>query len=479
MSTNMQVYNTLTRRLEPFEPIEPSEVRIYACGITVYDEAHIGHASQAIIFDVIRSYLEYAGLTVTYVRNFTDIDDKIIAKSHETGKTAAEISNHYIEDTRQDLAALKIRPASFEPKVTDHVQDIIDFVQGLIDKQHAYVAHGDVYFDVTTAPGYGKLSHRSAEDVGAEEEGKGKRHVADFALWKSSKPGEPSWESPWGPGRPGWHIECSVMARKYLGDTFDVHGGGMDLVFPHHENEIAQTESYTGKPFAKYWIHNGLVMVDNQKMSKSLGNFYTIKQALAQYPADVIRYVVLTHHYSSNIDFSEQAFRNAEKRVLYFYRTLQRVDAHIHGTAARDGVEPDQELLGGFERAMNDNFNTAEVVATLSHAFASANEALMSRKKADAATPDLAAFRAAVTKIASVLRIFDEDPKTVIDDITDRVLRRNGVTVQQIEALIDERARARAEKDYARADEIRDRLQDSGIALMDGPDGTEWEVSVD
>ena len=458
---------------------------MYGCGITVYDEAHIGHASQAIFFDVIRNYLEYSGYDVTYVRNFTDIEDKIIAKSHETGTPPLEISAHYIEDTRRDLAAIKVKPATFEPKVTEHVDDIVEFVRQLVEKGHAYISDGDVYFDVTTARDYGKLSHRTLDDANNSndeaEEGAGKRRPADFTLWKSSKPGEPSWPSPWGDGRPGWHIECSVMARKFLGDTLDVHGGGMDLVFPHHENEIAQTESLTGKPMARYWIHNGLVMVENKKMSKSLGNFFTIKQALAEYPADVIRYLVLSHHYSSNIDFSGQSFRNAEKRVLYFYRTLRRVNEYLCSLPEAISVAPDEEMVSVFETSMNDNFNTAEVIGNLSRSFARANDAVMNTKaKDEESRVFLPAFSAAAERIAKVLGMFDEDPEAIVQDITNRVLKRTAIDETQIETLIDERSAARREKSFDRADAIRDQLRGAGITLLDRPDGTsEWEVSID
>jgi cysteinyl-tRNA synthetase len=460
---------------------------MYGCGITVYDEAHIGHASQAIFFDVIRNYLEYSGYDFIYVRNFTDIEDKIIAKSHETGTPPLEISAHYIEDTRRDLAAIKVKPATFEPKVTEHVDDIVEFVRQLVEKGHAYISDGDVYFDVTTPRDYGKLSNRTLDEANDSndeaEEGTGKRRPADFTLWKSSKLGEPSWPSPWGDGRPGWHIECSVMARKFLGDTLDVHGGGMDLVFPHHENEIAQTESLTGKPMARYWIHNGLVMVENKKMSKSLGNFFTIKQALAEYPADVIRYLVLSHHYSSNIDFSGQSFRNAEKRVLYFYRTLRRVNEYLYSLPDTSPVAPDEEMVSAFETSMNDNFNTAEVIGNLSRSFARANDAVMNtntKAKDEESRVFLPAFSAAVELIAKVFGMFDEDPEMIVQDVTNRVLKRTAIDETQIEALIDERSAARREKSFDRADAIRDQLRGAGITLLDRPDGTsEWEVSID
>jgi cysteinyl-tRNA synthetase len=290
---SIKVYNTLSKKVEEFIPLQPDRVTMYACGITVYDEAHIGHASQAVFFDVIRTYLVHKGHKVSYVRNFTDIDDKIIKRANETKKLASEISEKYIAETRNDLAKIKVRPADIEPKVTEHIPDIIAFIEALISKGFAYPSAGDVLFSVEKCADYGKLSNRTVEDLMGLELDSKKKNPADFSLWKAAKQGEPSWDSPWGKGRPGWHIECSVMARKYLGDTLDIHGGGIDLLFPHHENEIAQSESLTGKPLSRYWLHNGLVMVNNQKMSKSLGNFYTIKEALEKFEPDVIRYISL------------------------------------------------------------------------------------------------------------------------------------------------------------------------------------------
>ncbi|HAH31884.1 MAG TPA: cysteine--tRNA ligase, partial [Elusimicrobia bacterium] len=300
----MKIYNSLTRAKEEFKQITPGEVKMYACGITVYDECHIGHAMQAVFFDVIRRYLEHIGNKVTYVRNYTDVDDKIIAKGVELGCDPLDVSARYIAESEKDMAALKVRPATHQPKVSDNIREIQDFISGLLAKGAAYVSSGEVFFDVPKFKDYGRLSGRKTEELLSEEAPvAGKRSPFDFSLWKPAKPGEPAWDSPWGRGRPGWHIECSALANKFLGKTLDIHGGGLDIIFPHHENEIAQSEALNSCKFANYWIHNGLVMVDNRKMSKSLKNFYTIKEALAKYQADVIRYMILSFSVSSNVNF--------------------------------------------------------------------------------------------------------------------------------------------------------------------------------
>ncbi|MBD3242112.1 MAG: cysteine--tRNA ligase [Chitinivibrionales bacterium] len=476
----IRLYNTLDRKIEEFTPQDPHRVRIYACGVTVYDEAHIGHASQAVFFDIVRSYLQFRGYEVEYVRNFTDIDDKIINKARETGQSAAQVSEHYIEETRKDLAALKVRPADVEPKVTDHIDDIIGFIEELCAKGCAYEAAGNVLFSLESYEQYGKLSNRRVDEAYEGEPLEGKKHPADFALWKASKPGEPSWPSPWGPGRPGWHIECSALARRYLGDTLDIHGGGVDLVFPHHENEIAQSESRSGKPLARYWVHNGLVMVNGQKMSKSLGNFYTIKQALAEHVPDVIRYVILSHHYSSNIDFSHDSFRNAEKRIYYFYRTLAAVTAFL---AEHDHATPNEErrtgdLLEQFAAAMDDNLNTAKALAAVSNVFTEANALLENRKmpkgeKADA----LRRFLGNLRPVADVLQILNEEPAGVLEAMKTRFLERRGIEREMIEARIAQRRGAKQRKDYATADAIRAQLGALGIKLLDLADRTEWEIA--
>ncbi|MBN1981198.1 MAG: cysteine--tRNA ligase [Chitinivibrionales bacterium] len=482
---SIRVYNTLSRSMEEFSTIEPNRVRMYACGITVYDEAHIGHASQAVFFDIIRNYLEYRGFRVDYIRNFTDIDDRIIAKANKTNKTAAEISTYFIQETKRDLESVKVKAATLEPKVTDHITEIIAVISGLIDKGAAYESNGDVLFAVETFKDYGKLSHQRPSELLEIEPGGGKRNPADFALWKASKPGEPAWQSPWGFGRPGWHIECSAMARKYLGDTLDIHGGGIDLVFPHHENEIAQSESLTGKPLARYWIHNGLVMVNNQKMSKSLGNFYTIKEAVRKYVPDVIRFIILSHHYSSRIDFSEDAFKNAEKRVFYFYKTLllvnrfasQAKDSKQQKGAAGNGHN---DLLAQFENAMDDNFNTAKVIAELSVACSTINKSIADKKmSAEQKTASAVQFIAHVKTMSGVLGFLDEEPESVIQRIKQQYVNRIGYSTEAIEQEIAQRSEAKKQKDFSRADAIRTGLLQKGIKLLDTAGATEWEIVMD
>ena len=399
----IRIYNTMSRTLEDFVPLQDKKVGMYACGITVYDDAHIGHAMQAVVFDVIRNFLEYRGYEVCYVRNFTDVDDKIIARAGREGVEPLDLSARYISETRKDLEALHVRPATHEPKVSEFIDEIISFISELVEKDFAYESQGDVLFDVSSIKEYGKLSHRKLDDLLNRDSDAKKRNPQDFALWKSAKPGEPFWASPWGNGRPGWHIECSAMSRKLLGDSFDIHGGGIDLIFPHHENEIAQSESLTGKPMAKYWLHNGLIMVDKQKMSKSLGNFYTVKDALEKFSADEIRFLILSNHFTSNFDFSKEAFRVARKRVYYFYRTLQQVDSVLAENGIADSAGSGA-LLEAFEQAMDENFNTSRVIAALSSAFSEINGLLTGKRKVLLQNLDkLAVFRADTVKISKVL----------------------------------------------------------------------------
>jgi cysteinyl-tRNA synthetase len=481
MENELKVYNTLSRKVEPFRTINENEVRMYACGITVYDESHVGHASQAIIFDTIRNILEYLGYKVTYVRNFTDIEDKIINKAKATGKTTSEISSFYIEDSSKDLASLKVRPADHEPKVTDHVEDIIAFVQRLVDKGYAYVNNHEVLFDVLKFKDYGKLSKQKVEQLVSTEDTPNKKNPLDFSLWKPAKEGEPSWDSPWGPGRPGWHIECSVMANTYLGETLDIHGGGLDLVFPHHENEIAQSEACTGKPFANYWIHNGLVMVDGRKMAKSLGNFYTIKDIVKKFHPDIIRFTILSNHYSSNIDFAESIFITSSKRVYYFYKTLCTVNQLIkaHAPAHETNLLP--EVIGGiqadFRSAVMDNFNTARAIANLSDLFTRINAFITAKTpKMKEKIYTLQRFREEFGVIAGVLGICDEDPEEFIKKYKQRFLDEHDISLAEIEEKIEVRTQARKNKDYGTADRIRNELKEQKIMLQDTPQGVEWDV---
>lgn len=478
----IKVYNSLSRKKEDFIPLDDKNIKMYACGITPYDDAHIGHAMQAVIFDTIRRYLEYRGYNVTYVRNFTDVDDKIINRANKEGVSPSEIALKYINSSKQDLLSLKVKPASFEPLVSDNIQNIIDFVNGLIQKGYAYEKKGSVYFNVKAFNGYGKLSGRTIEDLTHEEiADSDKNFPGDFALWKAYKEGEPYWESPWGKGRPGWHIECSAMAKTFLGDSIDIHGGGVDIIFPHHENEVAQSEALTGKQFAKYWLHNGLVMVGKQKMSKSLGNFYTIKDALQKYGADVIRYMILSFSYNSNSNFEEQNFLNAEKRVHYYYTTLKRINDVLPN--CKDEGECDEEFakeLSKFESkilsSMDDNFNTAEALAGLNELFAMVNQFLDKTKKCS--KKGLLIALNTIEPVKALFSILDEDPTTFINAYKERVLKRVGIQKSDLEKMIEDRNIARKNKDFKKSDEVRDSLLAKGIMLMDTPDGkTEWNYN--
>ena len=480
----MKIYNSLTRGKEDFKQITPGEVKMYACGITVYDECHIGHAMQAIFFDVIRRYLEYLGNKVTYVRNYTDVDDKIIAKGIELGRDPLEVSAYYIAEAEKDMLAIKVRPATHQPKVSDNIQAIQDFITGLLDKGAAYSSNGEVFFDVPKFKDYGRLSGRKTEEL-LSEDGPvaGKRSPYDFSLWKPAKPGEPAWDSPWGRGRPGWHIECSALADKFLGKTLDIHGGGLDIIFPHHENEIAQSEALHSCKFANYWIHNGLVMVDNRKMSKSLKNFYTIKEALAKYQADVIRYMILSFSVSSNVNFSEDNLSAANKRIYHYYQILQQVDEFLTkypGEAAGKptGVQVIDSVKNDFSVSMDDFFNTAKVISTLPALFKAVQEVLLAKK-----TPQgdkagiLREFRHNLGAINGVLGILDEAPAGYAAEFRNKYICNNKIDVTAIEAKIKERAAARSAGNYTKADAIREELTQLNISIQDKPGGTDWSVA--
>ena len=455
---------------------------MYACGVTTYDDAHIGHGRQAIFFDVARRYLERCGFKVRYARNFTDIDDKIILRAAKQGVDPLELSQHYVRETARDLASLKVTPATYEPKVSGHIADIVSFIGRLIECGAAYVAEGDVLFDVNKFADYGKLSNRRPDDMKSMEDLSHKRNPQDFSLWKATKPGEPSWESPWGLGRPGWHIECSVLAYIYLGEQIDIHGGGLDLIFPHHENEIAQSESFTGKKFAQYWLHNGLVMVDGKKMSKSLGNFVTIKSALENHDAESIRFAILSVHYSSPMDFTDDTFHEAELRLYYFYRTLE-----IIGRLAKPGEIRDDNvykkiadtMIGSFDDAMDDNLNTAVALSHLSDAFRKLNGLLWSKAvSAEDKAFGAAYFIDALAKISRVLGIFDELPMDYLERVRSRYVKSRGdIDIGWIEGKISERNKAKVANDFAMADTIRCELDAEGITLHDTETGTSWDPS--
>ncbi len=489
---SLRVYNTLTGTKEPFEPIEPGRVRMYVCGVTVYDRCHIGHARAAVVFDVIYRYLRYSSYDVTYVRNFTDVDDKIIARANEQGVTAREIAERYIAAFYEDMDALGVARPTHEPRATEHVPEMVAHIRGLIDRGVAYAVDGDVYFSVGDYPAYGRLSRRPLDELAAGarvEVDERKRSPLDFALWKAAKPGEPSWPSPWGEGRPGWHIECSVMSQKYLGGTLDIHGGGKDLVFPHHENEIAQAEALTGEPFVRYWLHNGFVNINQEKMSKSLGNFFTIRDVLDRVHPEVLRFFLLSHHYRSPVDYSDQTLHDAAAGLDRLYGLLDRVGGVLAGREVPAQV-PQAELANGaravheavlglfyeFENAMNDDFNTAEALGHL-HRCAREVGAFL-HDGVDPTGPNLAVLGYAAEsfrKVGGVLGLLQAPANEYLEARRKGGLSAAGLDEAAIEARIADRIAARKARDWARADAIRDELAKMGVVLEDGPDGTTWK----
>lgn len=465
----MQIYNTQTRKKEEFIPLVPGNISLYACGPTVYNYFHIGNARAFIFFDVVRRYFEYAGYKVTYVQNITDIDDKIIAQAIDEGISFRQVAAKYTAAFLEDCAALGIRPPHVQPRATEVMNDIIAYIAALVEKGHAYESNKDVYFDTTSLPGYGSLSGKKTAEqlVGARvAENPYKRNPEDFTLWKSSKPGEPFWPSPWGEGRPGWHTECVVMSQKYLGKTFDIHGGGIDLIFPHHENELAQAVALTGKPLANYWMHNGFLNIDGEKMSKSLNNFFTTRDILKEYDAEAIRFFFLSKHYRSPIDFTRELIEEAKRAVGNFYTALKAVDY----LASRDSLKPAdcttiQELEAlerEFNSAMDDDFNTAKALAVL---FELAHRA---KNTAWEANSRLAAA-ALMVRLGSVLGFFQNISAKLQNPLPD-------LSSDLIELIIAYRQEAREARNWALSDKIRDDLAKLGIELKDGPSGCTWNL---
>jgi len=479
----LSVYNTLTRRKEPLEPLRPGEVRLYVCGPTVYSWVHIGNARTFTIFDVVVRYLRHRGYRVSYVRNFTDVDDKIINAARETGEDPAALAERFVQAFEEDARGLGLLPPDVAPRVTQVIPEIRALIQTLLDQGIAYSAGGDVYFQVSRWPEYAKLSRRNLEDLRAGERvtpGEHKREPLDFALWKAEKPGEPAWDAPWGRGRPGWHIECSAMSEKYLGQTFDIHGGGLDLIFPHHENEIAQSEAAHHAPLARVWMHAGFLELENAKMSKSLGNVVRLRDALAKVDGEALRLFFLSSHYRNGLDFSDDALFVWEKRMEYFYETLQRVDERLGGREVKPGPlqgDPDAHLRA-FEASMDDDFNTAGALAALSALFGEMNELLDHPAVADRATVvrTLATLRAVVPAMGGVLGVLGSPPAAWLERRRDRLVRQRGLDRERIEAMLAERAAARKAKDFARSDAIRDELLRIGVELRDGPTATRWKV---
>jgi cysteinyl-tRNA synthetase len=500
----LSIYNTLTGKKEPFHSLQPKTVRMYVCGVTVYDYCHIGHARSALVFDVIRRYLEYSGNQVEFVKNFTDVDDKIIKRANERHVSCDAITAEFIEAYYQDMGKLGIRRATNEPKATEHMAEIIELVGRLMQKDLAYEVAGDVYFQVEKYQPYGRLSKRKLEDLQAGarvEVDARKRHPMDFALWKSSKPGEPSWDSPWGFGRPGWHIECSAMSMKHLGETFDIHGGGMDLIFPHHENEIAQSCGATGKEFARYWIHNGFVQINQEKMSKSLGNFFTIREIFekSKWPeaetGEMLRYFLLGTHYRSPLDFSDKSIEEAKNALNGFYDLFKRVKESEDRAAGDKGLmEAIERCKVTFREAMDDDFNTSVAIASLQRLKSDVNKLLtqgLSTKARKIAREEFGLLGNSLGLFQLEKWLFKDEigrtgvlvagastvtcTGTVIATGTD-ALQISGVTRslsnEEIERKRLERDEARKQKDFKRADEIRQSLASHGIVIEDKPDGT-------
>ena len=467
----LKIFNTLSGQKEDFVPLKEGEVRMYICGVTVYDSAHLGHCRFLLTFDSIYRYLRHRGFRVQYVRNFTDIDDKIIKRANEEKIGCDTITERYITEFRRDAQALGLLEPTVEPRATDHIAEIVKLIEQLENKGLAYRVDGDVFYRVEAFPPYGKLSRKKIDELEAGarvEVDERKRSPLDFALWKSSKPGEPVWDSPWGPGRPGWHIECSAMSTKYRGQPFDIHGGGRDLIFPHHENEIAQSEGAFDRPLARYWIHNGFLNVDREKMSKSLGNFYTIAEVLSRYDAASLRHYFLASHYRSPMDFSFQGLEEATRAMERIYETLDRAGRAV---AKEHWPPPDPAALQAFGSEMDDDFNTPKALALIFDEVRLINR-LLDEGKSDDASPRAAALRT----MCDVLGLVQDSPEQFFHQRKDRWLRQQGLTHEQVNAWIAERNQARKEKNWKEADRIRNRLQDHGIALEDTPRGTIWKI---
>jgi cysteinyl-tRNA synthetase len=459
----LQIYNSLSKRKERFAPIEPGKVRMYVCGMTVYDYCHLGHARAIVVFDMVVRYLRARDYAVTYVRNVTDIDDKIIRRAQEAGEPIEQLTARFTAAMHEDAQALGALPPDHEPRATESIEAIVAMIEKLIARDYAYRADGDVYYAVSRFSDYGKLSGERLEDLRAGERvepGEGKRDPVDFVLWKSAKPGEPSWPSPWGAGRPGWHIECSAMSTACLGEHFDIHGGGLDLKFPHHENEIAQSEAATGHPYVNYWMHNGHVRIDEEKMSKSLGNFLTVREILAQYRAEEVRYFLLSSHYRSPLNYSDDALANARAAIERLYLALRGLPP-----ASAEGAG--EEYRERFHVAMSDDFNTPLALAVL---FDLAREINRRREPAPSAAAELGAL---LRELGGILGLLGEDAEAYLQASVD-AQSAGGLSAERIERMLEQRSAARARRDFAEADRLRDELQAAGIIIEDGAGGTRW-----
>ena len=483
----MKIYNSMTRKKEELIPLEEGKIKMYACGITVYDLSHIGHARQAIVYSMISEYLRYRGYDVKYVRNYTDVDDKIINRANLLGKDALEFSREQILETEEDMRSLHVKDADINTKASDYIEKIISFIEVLIKKGFAYpTKSGNVYYIVRNFKEYGKLSNRKIDELlngvrkDVEEE---KKDPLDFALWKSAKPGEIYWESPWGKGRPGWHIECSVMALNELGDMIDIHGGGKDLIFPHHENEIAQSEAYTGKPFAKYWSHCGLIRINGEKMSKSLGNSLTIRDALKKYNYEVIKYMFLQKHYTTDIDVKDEDFDVAEKHLYYFYNTLNDANKFIlkyYNSEVQNILDDDisSQIKEKFISAMDDDFNTTIALSELFNIFKYINLKIKNSNKSNRGivAKTLKNIVSNTIELYNIVGLFTQEPIEFINMLKNKYINALDISGDEINKLIKKRIEAKNNKDYDNADKIRNELLEKGIILNDTKEGTIWDI---
>ena len=475
----MKLYDTLTKSMKEFEPIDPPRVRMYVCGPTVYDSPHIGHARSAVAFDIARRYLEYKGYDVIFTRNYTDVDDKMIERANSRGITIQQLAKQYIDEYEDAMLALNVKPPVYAPRATHLINDFIKYIEVLVDNGFAYEANGNVYFNVPKSEGYGKLSHKQGKEIedvlrrDSEEHADEKKDPRDFALWKKQKEGEPAWESPWGKGRPGWHIECSVMSTKFLGETIDIHGGGQDLVFPHHENEIAQSEAYSGKQFVRNWMHNGFVTVDKEKMSKSLGNFFTVADILKEYQAPALRMFLISAQYRNPIDFSrdllDQATKNWTRITDTLDKRLEDIPRDLKTRNIDQIAKEIVDLISDFDEAMDDDFNTPKALAALFSIMKMINSKLDDNTDDDTLADAFWAFETMLSVLG-----FDQQ---YIDTHSSSTGKSSDAFDSLVQKFIDERAKARAAKNWAKADEIRDELNAVGIELDDGKDGTTWKLT--
>ncbi len=483
-----RIYNTATRSVSEFQPQEPGKIGMYVCGVTVYDRSHVGHARAMVVFDTITRYLRHRGWEVNYVRNFTDVDDKIIAAAKQSDEDPLALSQHFIELFREDAEALGLVAPDAEPKVSEHIDVIIEMIQKLVERGHAYTHDGGVWYSVPSFRAYGQLSGQKVDELRSEDPGD-KQHSADFALWKAAKPGEPSWESPWGPGRPGWHIECSAMSTHHLGPTLDIHGGGLDLVFPHHENEIAQSEGATGQPYARYWLHNGLLTeASGRKMGKSFGNVYDIIEALQLFPAEALRLYYLQSHYRSPIPWDkETSLEEALSMLARLYEAREVAEvmmgeepaeavAEALGRDAQEVLALGRAFSERFYAAMDDDFNTSKALGHLFELARAVNRFSNHKKARKRGAPVVAPALSSFSLVAETIGLMTMDTEDYQAEVRAKRLPTLGLTEAEVQQLLDDRVAARAQRDWARADAIRDELEAKGIAVMDTAQGTDWRV---